>query len=110
MPALVQVGNLFIRSLHDSTFSRTVWRLYGGAKGLVVWYYGNPFTSVVGFLLPVFMHYRVCRCRRIVAYWLGGMVGGDARPSESVEGDARPRKVPYYMCSLIQLAPHQTSI
>jgi hypothetical protein len=22
----------------DSTFSRTVWRLYGGAKGLVVWY------------------------------------------------------------------------
>ena len=21
------------------TFSRTVWRLYGGAKGLVVWYY-----------------------------------------------------------------------
>jgi hypothetical protein len=26
-------------SLYDSTFSRTVWRLYGGAKGLVVWYY-----------------------------------------------------------------------
>ena len=26
-------------SLHESTFSRTVWRLYGGAKGLVVWYY-----------------------------------------------------------------------
>ena len=25
--------------IHDSTFSRTVWRLYGGAKGLVVWYY-----------------------------------------------------------------------
>ena len=23
-------------SLHDSTFSRTVWWLYGGAKGLVV--------------------------------------------------------------------------
>jgi len=23
-------------SLHDSTFSRTVWRLYGGAKGLVM--------------------------------------------------------------------------
>jgi hypothetical protein len=30
-------------SLHDSTFSRAVWRLYGGAKGLVVWYYqGSP--------------------------------------------------------------------
>jgi hypothetical protein len=26
------------RSLYDSTFSRTVWRLYGGAKGLVMWY------------------------------------------------------------------------
>ncbi len=25
-------------SLHASTFSRTVWRLYGGANGLVVWY------------------------------------------------------------------------
>jgi hypothetical protein len=25
-------------SLYDSTFSRTVWRLCGGAKGLVVWY------------------------------------------------------------------------
>jgi hypothetical protein len=25
-------------SLHDPTFSRTVWRLYVGAKGLVVWY------------------------------------------------------------------------
>ena len=25
--------------LYDSTFSRTVWRLYGGAKGLVMWYY-----------------------------------------------------------------------
>jgi hypothetical protein len=24
--------------IYDSTFSRTVWRLYGGAKGLVVWY------------------------------------------------------------------------
>jgi hypothetical protein len=23
---------------YDSTFSRTVWRLYGGAKGLVMWY------------------------------------------------------------------------
>jgi hypothetical protein len=23
--------------LYDSTFSRTVWRLYGGAKGLVMW-------------------------------------------------------------------------
>jgi hypothetical protein len=22
---------------HESTFSRTVWRLYGGAKGLVMW-------------------------------------------------------------------------
>jgi hypothetical protein len=31
-------------ALHDhlagvSTFSRTVWRLYDGAKGLVMWYY-----------------------------------------------------------------------
>jgi hypothetical protein len=25
-------------SLHAQTFSRAVWRLYGGAKGLVVWY------------------------------------------------------------------------
>jgi hypothetical protein len=25
--------------LYDPTFSRTVWRMYGGAKGLVVWYY-----------------------------------------------------------------------
>jgi hypothetical protein len=25
-------------SLYDSTFSRTVWRLYGGAEGLVMWY------------------------------------------------------------------------
>jgi hypothetical protein len=24
--------------LYDSTFSITVWRLYGGAKGLVMWY------------------------------------------------------------------------
>jgi hypothetical protein len=28
-----------VRSLHDSTFSRTVWRLYGGSKGPVMWYY-----------------------------------------------------------------------
>jgi hypothetical protein len=27
------------RLLYDSTFSRTVWRMYGGAKGLVMWYY-----------------------------------------------------------------------
>jgi hypothetical protein len=26
-------------ALYDSTFSRTVWRLYDGAKGLVMWYY-----------------------------------------------------------------------
>ena len=25
--------------LYNPTFSRTVWRLYGGAKGLVMWYY-----------------------------------------------------------------------
>ena len=31
-PADVQVP------LYDSTFSRTVWRLYGGSKGLVMWY------------------------------------------------------------------------
>ena len=28
-----------IATLHDPTFSRAVWRLYGGAKGLVMWYY-----------------------------------------------------------------------
>ena len=28
----------FIVSLYDSTFSRKVWRLYSGAKCLVVWY------------------------------------------------------------------------
>jgi hypothetical protein len=27
------------RSFYDPTFSRTVWRLYGVAKGLVMWYY-----------------------------------------------------------------------
>jgi hypothetical protein len=27
-----------VRPLHDSAFSRTVWRLYGGAKGLGIWY------------------------------------------------------------------------
>jgi endonuclease/exonuclease/phosphatase family metal-dependent hydrolase len=27
-----------VRPLYDSTFSRTVWRLYGGAKGLAMWY------------------------------------------------------------------------
>ena len=27
--------------VYDSTFSRTVWRLYDGAKGPVVWYYGT---------------------------------------------------------------------
>ena len=25
-------------SLYGSTFSRAVWRLYGGAKGIVMWY------------------------------------------------------------------------
>jgi hypothetical protein len=25
-------------SLYASTFNRTVWRLYGGSKGLVMWY------------------------------------------------------------------------
>jgi hypothetical protein len=29
---------IIIMSLYDSTFSRTVWRLYGGAKCLVMWY------------------------------------------------------------------------
>jgi hypothetical protein len=33
-------------SLYDSTFSRTVWRLYGGAKGLVMWYYGSVVLSL----------------------------------------------------------------
>ena len=31
-------GRLGSASLYDSTFSRTVWRLYGGAKGLAMWY------------------------------------------------------------------------
>ena len=33
---------LLPRPLHDPTFSRTVWRLYGGAKVLVMWYYLRP--------------------------------------------------------------------
>jgi hypothetical protein len=36
------------RGLYDLTFSRTVWRLYGGAKGLVIWYYpgeGRGFSA-----------------------------------------------------------------
>ena len=39
-----------LEPLYDSTFSRTVWRLYGGAKGLVVWYYkvGPLGPSVAG--------------------------------------------------------------
>jgi hypothetical protein len=39
---LAKTFDLFIydpgASLYDSTFSRTVWRRYGGAKGHVVWY------------------------------------------------------------------------
>jgi hypothetical protein len=31
-----------LESLHGSTFSRTVWRLYGGAKGLVMSYRWEP--------------------------------------------------------------------
>jgi hypothetical protein len=33
-------------ALYDSTFTRTVWRLYGGAKGPVMWYYQRaaPFS------------------------------------------------------------------
>jgi hypothetical protein len=27
-----------IDAMYASTFSRTVWRLYGGAKGLAMWY------------------------------------------------------------------------
>jgi hypothetical protein len=34
-----RMGGAERRTLYDSTFSRTVWRLYAGAKGLVVWYY-----------------------------------------------------------------------
>jgi hypothetical protein len=34
-------------SLYDSTFSRTVWRLYGGAKGLVMWYCPTVVVEVV---------------------------------------------------------------
>ena len=29
---------VLVQALYDSTFSRTVWRLYGCAKGLVMWY------------------------------------------------------------------------
>jgi hypothetical protein len=36
---VVRADDLQARPLYDSTFSRTVWRLYGGAKDLVVWYY-----------------------------------------------------------------------
>ena len=31
--------------LYDSTFSRTVWSLYDGAKGLVAWYYRRGFPG-----------------------------------------------------------------
>ena len=33
----------------DSTFSRTVWRLYGGAKGLAMWYYQDYAAQLNGF-------------------------------------------------------------
>jgi hypothetical protein len=38
------ISNRSKSELHDPTFSRTVWRMYGGAKGLVMWYYpvGRP--------------------------------------------------------------------
>jgi hypothetical protein len=35
---LLQMVQMVAGSLYGSTFSRTVWRLYGGAKGRVVWY------------------------------------------------------------------------
>ena len=33
---------------YDPTFSRTVGRLYGGAKGLVVWYYQDTVAAGLG--------------------------------------------------------------
>jgi hypothetical protein len=40
--------------LYDSTFSRTVWRLYGGAKGLVMWclslFEGKAMPTDIGIL------------------------------------------------------------
>jgi hypothetical protein len=38
-PGLRERAGLPPHPLYDSTFSRTVWRLYCGAKGLVLWYY-----------------------------------------------------------------------
>ena len=34
-------------SLYDSTFSITVWRLYSGCKGLVMWYYHLPMAETI---------------------------------------------------------------
>jgi hypothetical protein len=34
--------------LYDSTFSRTVWRLYGGANDLVMWYYREQLRGAAG--------------------------------------------------------------
>jgi hypothetical protein len=36
--AVAAPGLGVLSSLYDLTFSRTVWRLYGGAEGLVMWY------------------------------------------------------------------------
>jgi hypothetical protein len=36
-PVMASDGR-FRAQVYGSTFSRTVWRLYGGAKGLVMWY------------------------------------------------------------------------
>ena len=58
-----------VRSLYDSTFSRTVWRLYGGAKGLVMWYY----TSGVNMLMRLYGFAATCRGPKTLFYgrkWL----------------------------------------
>jgi hypothetical protein len=83
-------------SLYDSTFSRTVWRRYGGAKGLVVWYYQvvqfgylvlfapayplAPFLAFVNNILEIrFGGYKMChgfqrpqwKQRANIGSWLG---------------------------------------
>jgi hypothetical protein len=35
------------RALPRATFSRTVWRMYGGSKGLVMWYYPHYAAIIV---------------------------------------------------------------
>jgi hypothetical protein len=57
-PKLSEIVIWSIPGIYDSTFSRTVWSLYGGAKGLVIRY---------GFLLRHLHRYHPRELRRPVA-------------------------------------------